>query len=379
MKLDFSEQEEMLKKTARDFLTIKCPKSLVRNMEEDEKGFPGDLWQEMAKLGWLGLCFPEKYGGSGASFLDLTILLEEMGRACLPGPFFPTVVLSGLSILEGGNEDQKRDLISRMAQGKLIATLALTEPSAQYDAAGINTTTKRESNEYIINGTKLFISYAHIADYIICVTRTQDGKDQKDGTSLFLVDTKSPGIKTCLLRTIANDKQYEVEFNNIRVPAVNLLGRLNRGWELVNKVSQKAAVAKCAEMLGGAQQVVEMTTNYAKMRVQFGHPIGSFQAIQHLCANMLVDVDSCRFITYQAANMLSRGLACTKEVSIAKSWVSDAYKRITATGLQIHGAIGFTKEHDMQLYYRRAKAAELLFGDANFHKEVIARELGLQP
>lgn len=377
MDLALSEEQEMLKRMARDFLTNECPKKLVRELEEDEKGYSPELWQKMAELGWMGLVLPEKHGGGGGSFLDLAVLLEEMGRACLPGPFFSTVILGALTIMEAGSEKQKQELLPPLAQGKLIATLALTEPSASYEPGAIAVKAVADKDEYVINGTKLFVSDAHIADWLICVTRTKEGAKPEKGITLFLVDAKSPGISYTLLKTIASDKQCEVVFNNVRVPKDNLLGKLDEGWPIVAKILQKAAVAKCAEMIGGAQEVLDMTTAYAKERVQFDRPIGSFQAIQHHCTNMAIDVDGSRFVTYQAAWMLSEDMPCTKEVAIAKGWTSDAYRRVTALGHQIHGGVGFTLDHDMQLYYRRAKAAEIVFGDGDFQREVVAHELGL--
>jgi len=377
MDLALTETEEMLKTMARDFLATECPKTYVRQMEQDEKGYTPELWQKMAEVGWLGLAFPEKYGGGGGTFLELCVLLEEMGRACLPGPFFSTVVLGGLTILEAGSEEQKNFFLPQIAQGKLILTLALTEPSASYDPADIQVRATREETDYIINGTKLFVPDAHIADYLICAARTTDGATPEEGITLFIVPGKSPGLRFTLLKTIASDKLCEVVFDNGRVNQRDILGEVDKGWEVIKRILQKATVAKCCEMVGGAQQVLEMTVSYAKERVQFGRPIGSFQAIQHYCANMVIDVDGSRFVTYQAAWMLSEGLPCTKEVSIAKAWTSEAYRRVCALGHQIHGAIGFTMDHDMQLYYRRAKAAEVTFGDADFHREIVAQEIGL--
>lgn len=375
MDLGLSEEQEMLRKMARDFLVNECPKTLVRQMEEDEKGYSPELWAKMAEQGWLGLPFPEKYGGVGYSFLDLTVLLEEMGRACLPGPFFSTVVLSGYTILEAGSEEQKKKLLGAIAQGKLVCTLALTEPSASYDPKDIKVKATARADGYVINGTKLFVPDANVAGCMIVVARTSGRGDQ--GITLFLVDPKAPGVSITQLKTIASDKLCEVTFKNVKVGQDAVLGQVGQGWSAVEKGLQRAAVAKCAEMVGGAQQVLEMTVNYAKERVQFGRPIGSFQAIQHHCANMAIDVDGSRFISYQAAWMLSEGLPCTKEVAMAKAWTSDAYRRVTALGHQVHGGIGFTKDHDMQLYYRRAKAAEVTFGDADFHRDVVAREIGL--
>jgi len=378
MDLGFSEEQEMLRKTARDFLEKECPTSLVKEMAEDEQGYTSGLWGKMAELGWMGLALPEEYDGMGMSFLDLAVLLEEMGRACLPGPFFSTVVLGGLCILEAGNEEQKKELLPKIAAGEAILTMALTEPSASYDPASITVKAVPDKDDYVISGTKLFVENAHIADYLICVARTKDGagKDE-DGITLFLVDGKSPGIATILLKTIAGDKQCEVTFDNVRVPQKNMLGERDKGWPVVAKILQKATVAKCAEMIGGAQAALDMSVAYAKERIQFGRPIGSFQAIQHHCANMVTDVDGSRFITYQAAWMVSEGLPATMEVSMTKAWVSEAYRRVTQLGHQIHGGIGFCMDHDMPLYFKRAKAAEPTFGSADWHREIVARELGL--
>jgi alkylation response protein AidB-like acyl-CoA dehydrogenase len=377
MDLSFSEEQEMLWKSARDFLASKCPKTLVRQMEEDEKGYVPELWKEMADLGWIGLPFPEKYGGGGFTFLDLVILLEEMGRACLPGPFISTVVLGGLPIAKWGTEQQKKDILPKICKGEAILTLALTEPSARYDAASIQVKAKSEGDHYVISGTKLFVHDAHVANYIIVAARTAESANPEEGITLFIADGKSPGLTTHLLRTIAGDKQCELTLNKVKVPKANILGQVNQGWGMVKEIISWAALAKAAEMMGGAQQVLEMTIQYAKDRVQFDRPIGSFQIIQHYLADMSVDVDSSRVSLHKAAWMLSEGIACTKEISVIKGWLSEAYRRVTAQAHQIHGAIGFTKDHDLELYFRRAKAAELFFGDADFHREMVAQQLGM--
>ena len=377
MDLSLSEEQEMLKKMARDFLTNRCPKTLVKEMEASEKGYLPELWQEMAGLGWMGLVLPEKYGGGGMSFLDLSVLLEEMGRSCLPGPFLSTVVLGSLPILDIGNEEQKGEYLPKIASGEAIFTLALTEPNAKYDAASIAVKATADNNDYIINGTKLFVPDAHIADYLLCVARTNKLAKSENGITIFLVDAKSPGISCAVLKTIASDKLCEVVFDQVRVPKKNILGQLDQGWSEVQKIIERAAVAKCCETLGGIQQMLEMTVDYAKERKQFDRPIGSFQVIQHYCANMATDVDGSRFSTYQAAWTLSEGLPCTKEVAIAKAWLSEACKRVTAMAHQIHGAIGVTIDHDLQFYTRRASAAEAAFGDADFYREIIAQEMGL--
>ncbi len=233
MDLALSEEQEMLKTMARDFLTDKLPKTVVKEIEESESGYSPELWKEMAGLGWMGLAFPEKYGGSDMSFLDLAILLEEMGRACLPGPYFSTVILGGLTILDIGTEEQKQEYLPKIASGETIFTLALTEPSARYDAGGIETKATAEKDGYIINGTKLFVPDAHVADYMLVVARTEAKAKAEKGITIFIVDAKSPGISHTVLKTIANDKLCEVVFDKVKVPKENILGQLNQGWREV--------------------------------------------------------------------------------------------------------------------------------------------------
>jgi len=377
MDLAPSEEQEMLRKMAHDFLTDKFPKTVVKEIEESEPGYSPELWQEMAGLGWMGLIFPEKYGGSEMSFLDLAMLLEEMGRACLPGPYFSTVILGGLTILNAGSEEQKQEYLPKIANGELIFTLALTEASASYSADGIEVEATADKDTYILNGTKLFVPDANVADYMLVVARTDKKARAEDGLTIFIVDNKSPGISHTVLKTIANDKLCEVVFNQVSVPKENILGQLNQGWNEVQKLIQRASVAKCCELVGCIQQALDITVDYAKDRKQFDRPIGSFQVIQHYCADMTTDIDGARLSTYQAAWMVSENLPCTQEIAIAKAWSSDASQRVTALAHQIHGAIGVTIDHDLQYYTRRAKAAEVTFGDANFYREIVAQEMGL--
>lgn len=375
MDLGLNETQQMLKNSAREFLQAECPDTYVRAMEEDARGYTPDMWQKIAEQGWLGLIFPEEYGGVGLTYLDLSVLLEEMGRALLPGPFFSTIVMGGMAIMDAGTDEQKRRLLPQICDGQHIVTLALTEPSARWDAAGIQTTAAQNADgSWTLNGTKLFVPNAHVADTYIVAARTGDA--ERDIT-LFFVPGDADGVTQTLLKTIASDRQSEITLEGVSLPAEAALGEVNKGWDTIEKVLAWGAIGKCAEMVGGAEQVLEMTVEYAKQRTQFGRPIGSFQAIQHHCANMATDVEGSRYITYQAAWLLSEGEAAAQEVAMAKAWVSDAYRRICALGHQCHGAIGFTKEHNMQLYSRRAKAAELAFGDTDFHLETVADRLGI--
>jgi len=376
MDLGLSEVQQMLRSSAQEFLSRECPLILVREMEVDPRGYTDGLWRQLVSLGWTGLVMPEQYGGTGGSFLDLAVLLEEMGRALVPGPFFSTVVLGGLTVLDAGTDAQKDDLLPRISAGELTMTLALTEPSATYEPWGIETTAVQQGDGYTLSGVKLFVSDAHVAGFLVVAARTSSEPDPARGLTLFLVPAGSPGLALTSLNTISSDKQSEVVLDQVWVPASAVLGQAGAGWPVVRRALQRAVAGKCMEMVGGAGAVLNMTVEYVKQRTQFGRPVGGFQAVQHHCANMATDVEGSRGIAYQAAWRVSEGLPADREVSMAKAWVSEAYQRVCTTAHQCHGAIGFTEEHDLQLYTRRAKVLELTYGDANFHRELAFQHVG---
>jgi alkylation response protein AidB-like acyl-CoA dehydrogenase len=376
MDLGLSEEQGLLKNAARDFLEKECPDTFVREMEEDERGYTPEFWQKMAAQGWQGIVIPEQYGGTGMSFTDLIVLLEEFGRALVPGPFISTVVLSATPILEAGTEEQKQQFLPKIATGDLIMTLALTEPSAKWDADGVAMPAKADGESFVLSGTKLFVPDAHVTDYMLVAARTKESASPEDGITLFLVDSKSAGIEFTVLKTIAADKQCEVAFNEVRVPKANVLGEVDKGWPIIQGVKNKAAVAACAYLVGLSQMDFDTSLDYAKERIQFGRPIGSFQAIQHKFADMIIDVDGSRFITYKAAWSLQENEPDAEMlVSMAKAWCNEAARRVVAHGQQIHGGIGFTKDYKIELYFRRQKWMELTWGDADYHRELVAAKL----
>ena len=369
MDLGLSEQQELLKDTARDFLENECPETLVREMEEDEQGYSPELWGKMAEQGWQGLLIPEEYGGAGFDFLDLCVLLEEFGRALVPGPYMSTVLGGAVPLIEAGSDDQKSEFLPRIASGDLIFTLALTEPSARFDEEGVQCEASVSGDEVTFNGTKLFVSDANVADYMIVAGRSSAG------VTLAIVPTDQAGVEVTQLVTIARDKQCEVKLNGA---TGQLLGTDGGGWAALDPVLQRYTVGECAYLVGLAQMDFEISVDYAKERVQFGRPIGSFQAIQHKCADMVTDVDGSRFIMYKAAWSVNSGQDDAQlDVNMAKAWCSEATRRVVAHGQQIHGGIGFTKDYKVQLYFRRQKRAELAFGDADHHRELVAQQLGI--
>jgi alkylation response protein AidB-like acyl-CoA dehydrogenase len=375
---ELDEEQVMLKTSARDFLQQECPKKLVRAMMEDEKGYSPELWKKIADLGWLGLVFPEEYGGVGSSFLDLAVLLEECGRALLPGPFISTVVLTGRPIAVFGDGNLKQQFLPGIVSGDMILTLAFMEASGGIEASDITVTATESDDFFIINGTKLFVPYAHIADYFLCVTRTKNSQDKEEGVTLLLVNAKSPGIQIEPLKTMTGDKICEVVFSNVTVPAKNVLGETDKGWPIMKRVLMEGQVAESAWMTGGARWAMETSIAYANMRIAFGRPIGSFQAIQHKLANVAVGVEGATAIMYYAAwAIMVNDPDAAMAASMAKSWCGETYKQATFDGIQIHGGIGYTWDHDMHLYLKRAKASEVSFGDSDYHRERVAQMLNI--
>ena len=373
MDFGFSEEQEMLRQSVREFLEAECPMTYVRQMMEDERGFSDDQWRKMAELGWTGLIVPEQYGGAGLNMVDMVVVLEEMGKVVFPGPFLASAILGGIAIDLGGSDAQKQRWLPGLADGSLRATLAQVEESGRWDAQGIQLPAKAAGSGFTLSGTKLFVHDAHNADVLVVPVRT--GGSGPDGITMLLVERKAKGVGVRVLKTMDQTRKLcEVTFDGVTVGPDAVLGTVGAGWALLDRLVDRAKVALCAEMCGGAQKVLEMSVEYAKVREQFGKPIGSFQAIQHKCANMMVQVESAKSATYYAAWAVANDVPeAHLAACMAKAYTSDAYRFVSAEGIQIHGGIGFTWEHDMHLYFKRAKGSEVTFGDATYNRELVAQ------
>lgn len=366
----------MLRQSARGMLEKECPSTLVRKLMEDERGYDSGLWKKIAELGWIGLVTPEAYGGAGLSYVDLVVVLEEMGRVVLPSPFICTV-LFGEAIKRAGSEAQKNALLPKLAAGQLVGTLAYMEASARWDAAGITMPARQSGSGFVLEGDKVFVNDGQVADFFLVAART-DGQGER-GITLFAIDRKRAGLSVNPLKTMDQTRKLaEVTLRGVKAEAADVVGDLGEGWKTLSAVIDRGKVALAAEMMGGAQKVLEMAVEYSKVREQFGRPIGSFQAIQHKCANMLVDVEGAKSAVYYAAWAVSNEVAEAPLASaLAKAAASDAYRRTSAEAIQVHGGIGFTWEHDLHLYFKRAKSSEFTFGDATFNREIVAHLIGL--
>ena len=376
MDFAFSEEQDMLRSSARDFLAKECSSKVVRKLMDAAETYDPALWKKVAALGWTALGIPEAYGGVG-TFLDLVVVLEEAGRTLLPGPFFATMGLAVPVLIEAGTEAQKKEVLSAIAEGKARATLAYTEPTGRWDAGGITLAAKPAGGGWTLDGVKLFVPDAEAADYTVVAARTKSAGE--DGVTLFLVKGKPKGMTVKPLKTLDMTRRwYEISFKNVELEGNALMGTVDKGWAPLKRALEWATAALCAEMVGGAQKVLETSTEYAKTRHQFGKPIGIYQAVSHKLADMLVLAESGRSATYYAAwtvdaDAPDRALAA----SMAKAYVSDAYRKVAGDGIQVHGGIGFTWEHDMHLYFKRAKSSEVTLGDATYHRELVAQHLDL--
>jgi len=376
MDFAFSEEQEMLRRSGRDFLAKECPPKVVRGLMKGDDAYDPALWKKVAGLGWTALGIPEEYGGVG-TFLDLIVVLEEAGRALLPGPFFATMGLAVPALLESGTEAQKTEVLGAIASGDARATLALTEPPGRWDSSGITLRATQAGGGWKLDGVKTYVPDAQHADYFVVAARTRG--EGEDGVSLFLVKGRPPGVTVVPLETLDMTRRWsEVRFEGVELGADALMGAPHTAWPRVKRALEWSTAALCAEMVGGAQKVLEMSTEYAKTRQQFGKPIGIYQAVSHRVADMLVLSESSKSATYYAAwaveaDAPDRSLAS----SMAKAYVSDAYRKVAGDGIQVHGGIGFTWEHDLHLYFKRAKSSEVTLGDATYHRELVAQALDL--
>ena len=375
-----SEEEQMVKNLAREFLEGECPPSLARSMEQDDLGYPPDLWKQMADLGWFGMSLPEAYGGQGLPLTYLGIVLEEVGRAIAPVPFHSTMV-AALAINAHGSEQQRRELLPGVATGSTILTWAFNERDPRFLPHTIQARAIADGDDFILSGTKLFVDNFNSAAkcLVVCRTGAYSEENPKDGISLLLVDTNAQGVSHVPLTTLAKDKQSIVTFDQVRVPASNLVGQQDQGWELAQDMLDRGTALLCAQMVGAARKDSEMGIEYAKNRVAFGRPIGSFQSIQHLCADMTIWIDGCQLLTYEALWKMDQGLPAGLEVSQAKAFCNDKCEAAVRSSQVIHGGIGFMMEFDLHLWFRRVSAWTMRMGTTFEHRSRIARTLLDQP
>ena len=374
----FTKEQEMLKTSVREFLAKECSMERVRELMEDETGFSKDIWKKMAEMGLQALVIPEEYGGEGMNFRDLSIVLEEMGRMVFPLPFLSTVLLVGMPVIEFGTEEQKKMLLPKIADGDAVCTLAALEDDGDWWPDSITVRADLRGDNYVINGTKSFVPDAAMADYMLVAARTKRTENPEEGITLFLLETKDVwGFLSTPVKTMDETRKlYEVVFANVPIPAKNILGELHQGWPIMKQIEHYTTAALCAEMIGAGEKAFKLTVDYLKERIAFGVVIGSFQALQHRAADMHIGLEFSRALMEWAAECIKENHPdAATAVAMAKSFCGDTGKKVVAEGIQMHGGMGFTWEHDMHLYFKRIWANDNAFGDSNHQREVVAKAL----
>ena len=369
-----TEEEQMLKNLAREFLEAECSSSLVRAMETDDLGYPPELWKKMAELGWFGLALPERYGGQGMPLTYLAIIMEEAGRAIAPVPFHSTMV-PALTVAAHGTEGQREEILPRVSSGDLVMTWAFSETDPRYLPQAVKIEALDDGDHFVLNGNKMFVDNFDAAEKCLVVCRTSEASSDNQGLSLLLVDTRSPGISHTPLTTLAKDKQSRVTFDRVRVPRTNLIGEIDQGWPLAEWMLDRATALLCSQMVGATRKDAEMAIEYSKGRVAFGRPIGAFQSIQHQCADMILWVDGAQLLTYEALWKIDQGMPASVEVSQAKAFCNEKCEAVVRSSQSIHGGIGFMMEFDLHLWFRRVTSWTMRLGTSFEHRARVASAL----
>ncbi len=372
MDITLNKTQQNIIKEARRFLKKECPPDYIQAMSCDEVGFSDELWDKMKTMDWMAMRVPEAYGGMGMEQIDMSLLLEEMGRAVVPGPFFSTAVLAAEIILAAGTETQKVQYLGDIADGQIKATLALHEPEGGIDPTYIRILAESNGDDFIISGTKLFVPDAHLADIVVVPVLTRASKNPTDAISVFILNVYEKGLSISRLPTLDGTRKLSaITFDRVRLPKNAVLGELNQGFTPLMNALQRAQVGLVAESVGGAQRAMEIATEYAKVRVQYNRPIGSFQAVKHMCAQMYSDAESARSMLYWASWAQDHGddAEAAMAASSAKSYCTEAYTKVASKGIQVLGGTGFTMDNEMHLYLKRAKANQAALGTPTYHRE----------
>jgi len=375
MDINLTDEQQMLVDSAREFLRDTCPLAAVRQWEKLPNRYPPDLWIRMAEMGWTGALYPEAYGGMGLKNLDMTLLMREMGRVALPSPIVSTVLLAGRAVLEGGTEEQKRVLLPGIVAGERLVAFAFTEASAQPDAATVKTTARAEKGGYILNGTKHFVEYAEQAGLMLVVARTRESAEPAHGLTMFLVEAKARGVRHVPVQTLALQPQARVVLENVRVGATDIIGQVDQAWPVLDSVIQAATAIVCGYMTGIAEGAHELAVSYSKERVQYGQPIGAFQAIQNYLATTWAKNVMGEYLSYYAAWLIDQGLPSREAVSTAKAFVGYSAVESTQLATQLHGGLGATVDARTTPFLRWAKQLQQTLGNSQYHERIVAAEI----
>ena len=383
MEFSFTEEQKMIRDTAQAFLAEVSTSAAIRSAMETEQGFDDATWQRICgEMYWQAIHIPEEYGGMGLGYVELVVMLEQMGKHLLCSPFFSTVCLGANALLTAGTQGQKHQYLSQICEGSLTATLAYTSNNGRWDSQAVQTIVKRQGDDYVLNGTYRYVPDGHTADLLIIAARGE-GSQGENGISLFALEANTSGVARTWLPTMDQTrKQAEVVLENVVLSDAQLMGEYSTAWSQLKKIIDLATIASAAEQVGGSQQVLDLTVEYTKERVQFGRPVAGFQAVKHQAADMMQRTEVARSAIYYAAcvaeEAISGGLLAnelSEAASVAKSYCSDCYFKNAGDAIQLHGGVGFTWEYDVHLYFKRAKSSEVFLGNGAYHREQVAKIL----
>ena len=383
MEFAFTEEQQMIRDTAQAFLSEVSTSEAIREAMATEQGFKDELWQRICgEMYWQAIHIPEQYGGMGLGYVELVAMLEQMGRYLLCSPFFSTVCLATNALLLAGSEQQKSEYLAKICEGSLTATVAYTGTSGLWNADAVEGVAKKDGDNFVLNGSYRYVLDGHTAGLLIVAARTE-GSSGEEGISLFAVPADTAGVEREWLATVDQTrKQAQVVLNNVVVASSNLMGEEGKAWPSLEKVIQLATVATAAEQMGGSQQVLDLTVEYTKERVQFGRPVAGFQAVKHQAADMMLRTEVARSAVYYAACVAEESInggplegELAEAASVAKAYCSDGFFKNAGDAIQLHGGVGFTWEYDVHLYFKRAKSSELFLGNGAYHREKVAQML----
>ena len=371
--LRLSESEEMLRKTAQDFMQRDATKEVVQALQETDTGYNEELWRKIVEMGWLGVIIPEQYGGTGNPLTSAGVLFEVLGRGPLPGPYFSSAILGSLIILEAGTEEQKRDILPAVAEGKQILTLALTEPEYSWEPGAVQTTATSKNGDFVIDGLKLFTVDAGAATHFIVVARTGKVTDPAKGISLFLVDSKSAGVSVRQLHGFLAGRTFEVKLDAVKVPGSAMLGDSDERWPSLKQAIEKSIPVLCAYQVGGCQALLDMTLEQTRTRIQFGQPVGRFQRVQDMIIEMVDHTDAARWTTYEALWKLDTQRPAAESVHLAKVVASEGYFEVCTLAHRAFSGISYSKEHPASFHTRASRALYTYLGDPAYHRQQLAK------
>lgn len=373
--LRFNESEEMLKRTALDFLRRDAPNKVIQVLQETDTGYTEELWRKVVEMGWLGIIIPEQYGGTGNPLTSAGVLYEALGTGPLPGPYFSSGILGSLIILEAGTEEQKQSILPDIAEGRKILTLALTEPEYSWEPGAVQTSAESKNGDFVLNGLKLFTMDAQAASHFIVVARTGKGTEPAKGISLFLVDKKSKGISVRQLPGFLADRTFEVKLDSVKVPRSAMLGDPDEGWPALKQGINKSIPVLCAYKVGACQALFDMTMEYSRIRVQFGVPIGRFQRVQDMIIEMIDHLDAARWSTYECLWKLDTQRPAEESIHLAKAVSSEAYWEVCTLALRVISGISYSREHPVSFHTKESRRLYSFLGEPSYHRQQIAQLL----